>query len=399
MRSKFIYAKTRDGFERHLPNIPQGLDPIAFIEDSNQIWVMGKYFSIGSPSVIVSERDNSIDVNIGDEKFNMSAAGDNLNIRKGSGNNIIFSSAALTAIKTDYPLSWDAVEKKLSHSESGVTAGAYGETSSSDNVNLITVPRIIVDKWGHLTTASNINLKIRDYVEQLNTSGLSGKFRLLVAGTTSPLDEANITRKSTMEYDADTGILHAPEGIQSGTINVVGDVVVIEGKIKGDVEGSITGTAKPKIHISEDPEYGGASIHTYGHVKLQDNLVMAPPASSDNTDVNNDKVQAVAASPKMVWDEKVKLEKKIDDLPLIEEIVINGEGVDVSELGGSLGIKVEGGITATIDEGSKEITFRSTSITGFGKNNIKTQLLNNMDLSQDFEVDNGSVYLRWVNTN
>lgn len=399
MRSKFIYAKTRAGFENHLPNIPQGLDPIAFIEDRNQIWVMGKYFSIGSPSVIVSERDNTIDVLIGDEKFNLSASGDNISIRKGSGNNIIFSSTALTLIKTDYPLEWDAVNKKLTHSESGVTAGFYGETSSGDNINLITVPRILVDKWGHITSAQNINLKIRDYVEQLNTSGLSGRFKLLVAGTTSTLDETSITRKSSLEFDANTGILHTPGGINSGTVNVSGDVIVTGGKIKGDVEGSISGTAKPKIHISEDPEYGGASLHTYGHVKVQDTLNGVPAPSSDNTDVNNPGVNAIAASPRMVWEEKVKLEEKIDDLPVINSIVINGEGIDVSDLGGSLGIKIEGGMTASVNEVTNEITLRSTSITGFDKNNMKTHLLDKMDLSSDFEVEDGAVYLRWQHTN
>jgi len=35
--SKIIYAKTKDAFQRELPNIPIGLNPIVFIEDTREM--------------------------------------------------------------------------------------------------------------------------------------------------------------------------------------------------------------------------------------------------------------------------------------------------------------------------------------------------------------------------
>ena len=37
IKSKFIYAKTKAAFEREIPNIPPGLNPIAFIEDTKEM--------------------------------------------------------------------------------------------------------------------------------------------------------------------------------------------------------------------------------------------------------------------------------------------------------------------------------------------------------------------------
>jgi len=37
INSKFIYALTREAFERELPNIPEKLDPIVFIEDTKEL--------------------------------------------------------------------------------------------------------------------------------------------------------------------------------------------------------------------------------------------------------------------------------------------------------------------------------------------------------------------------
>ena len=143
LKSKFIYAKTLSAFEDALSDTKDEIDklsPIAFIEETRQIWINKTFFSIGSPSVVVSEKDNIIDVDIGDGGFKMSTSGSNLTIRKGTGNNIIFSSSALNSINTETPLEWDNAEKKLTHKVSGVSAGNYGETSSSDNVSLVTVP-------------------------------------------------------------------------------------------------------------------------------------------------------------------------------------------------------------------------------------------------------------------
>jgi hypothetical protein len=65
---------------------------------------MGNYFSIGSPGIRILDNNNIITVEVGPSNFTMSSAGDNIVIRKGEGNNIIFSSSALTSINTEYPL-------------------------------------------------------------------------------------------------------------------------------------------------------------------------------------------------------------------------------------------------------------------------------------------------------
>jgi hypothetical protein len=140
MESKIIYAKTKAAFQRELPNIPDNLNPLVFIEDTREVWILGHYFSIGSPGVFVTEENNIINVEIGQSNFTMSASGDNIVIRKGLGNDIIFSSPALTSITTEYPLRWDSVAKKLIHENTNITPGSYGETSSHDNASLITIP-------------------------------------------------------------------------------------------------------------------------------------------------------------------------------------------------------------------------------------------------------------------
>jgi hypothetical protein len=104
MESKIIYAKTKAAFQRELPNIPENLNPLVFIEDTREVWILGNYFSIGSPGVFVTDANDIITVEIGQSNFTMSASGDNITIRKGSGNNIIFSSSALSSINTESPL-------------------------------------------------------------------------------------------------------------------------------------------------------------------------------------------------------------------------------------------------------------------------------------------------------
>jgi hypothetical protein len=81
-----------------------------------------------------------------------------------------------------------------------------------------------------------------------------------------------------------------------------GNVIVIDGVIEGKVKGEVEGTATPKIHISDIPDYGGASLHTYGHVMLVDEIPDNPERSSSNTDKMNKNVIALAASPYAVHD-------------------------------------------------------------------------------------------------
>jgi len=95
---------------------------------------------MGTPEVNVLDTNNIITVEVGNSNFTLSSSGDSIVIRKGEGNNIIFSSPALTYINTEYPLKWEPISKKLSHEKTDVSSGSYGETASSDNVNLITIP-------------------------------------------------------------------------------------------------------------------------------------------------------------------------------------------------------------------------------------------------------------------
>ena len=141
--SKFIYAKTREAFERELPNIPQGLNPIVFIEDTKEMWTLGTYFSIGYPNFVITETGGVVNVAIGNSSFYLATSGDSLSIRKGTDNRIILTSTALTRVDTALPLEWDSATKKLLHSTSGVTSGTYGQTSNVENASIFSIPYFI----------------------------------------------------------------------------------------------------------------------------------------------------------------------------------------------------------------------------------------------------------------
>ena len=400
LKSKFIYAKTLSAFEDALSDTKDEIDklsPIAFIEETRQIWINKTFFSIGSPNVVVSEKDNIIDVGIGDGGFKMSTSGSNLTIRKGTGNNIIFSSSALNSINTETPLEWDNTEKKLSHKISGVSAGNYGETASSDNVSLVTVPWFSINKWGHITEVIDRNIKIRDYVEQIPSSGVQGNYNILIGNNPNEISDTNITRKALgLTYDPHLQKLSIEGGILAGTSKISGDLTVEGGKIFGIVEGEIIGSATPKIHISDKPEYGGASTELYGHVKVQDTLNTPPPPSSDNIDPSSPNIhQGVAASPRMVWNVREELQNNIDKVPVIEEVRVNEDVVPFEDFNGILGISTEGGLTGGIDAESGEIILSSVSITGYTESNEKVGIKSSLEFTDDFEYKGNRLSIRW----
>ena len=400
LKSKFIYAKTLSAFEDALSDTKDEIDklsPIAFIEETRQIWINKTFFSIGSPNVVVSEKDNIIDVGIGDGGFKMSTSGSNLTIRKGTGNNIIFSSSALNSINTETPLEWDNAEKKLSHKISGVSAGNYGETSSSDNVSLVTVPWFSINKWGHITEVIDRNIKIRDYVEQIPSSGIQGNYNILIGNNPNEISDTNITRKALgLTYDPHLQKLSIEGGILAGTSKISGDLTVEGGKIFGIVEGEIIGSATPKIHISDKPEYGGASTELYGHVKVQDTLNTPPPPSSDNIDPSSPNIhQGIAASPKMVWDVREELQNNIDKVPVIEEVRVNEDVAPFEDFNGVLGISTEGGLVGGIDAESGEIILSSVSISGYTETNEKVGIESRLEFTDDFEYRDNKLSIRW----
>ena len=305
--NKIVYIKKKDTFKFLIDTIPKDLNPIVFIEDSRELWTCGTYFSIGYPELVVSESGSIVTVTLGDSNFTISTSGSGLSVRKGTDNNIIITSSALTNIDAVTPLEWK--DKKLIHKDSGVSSGVYGESSNLSNTNSFHIPYISINSSGHITEASNTLVNIRDYVEQLSPSSKLEEHSILTSyNSVSNTDDVARTRKANgLTYNDSTKILTVKGGKASnGGINVTnGDLSVNNGYIIGNLKGDVTGQAVPKIHLSDKPEYGGASKGLYGHVLLQDDIPTSEPSdSSDNTSTLNTGVVAIAASPKMIWNLK-----------------------------------------------------------------------------------------------
>lgn len=306
INSKFAYVKKKETFEPLITTIPKGLNPIVFIEDTREMWTCGTYFSIGYPSIEISESSGSVKVSIGNSFFLLSTAGESISVRKGDGNRIIISSNALNRVDTEAPLTWDTANRKLLHMDSGVAPGSYGQSTNLGNASVFIVPNIMIDSTGHITYAQNYNVEIRDYVEQLAPSTLAGNRNVLLSynADSESMDTSQVRKANGLLFNDSTQRLTVEGGLDTnGPVFVNhGDLSVLDGYIIGHLKGDVEGEAKPKIHLSNKPEYGGASINLYGHVKLQDILNNKPEPSSDNENINDaNVVNAIAASPLMVW--------------------------------------------------------------------------------------------------
>jgi hypothetical protein len=349
--NKIVYVKSKDTFKSLVNTIPDGLNPIVFIEDSKELWTCGTYFSIGYPSLVVSESGSIVTVTLGDSDFTISTSGSGLSVRKGTGNQIIFNSSSLTSIDAISPLEWK--DNKLIHKDSGVTAGSYGSSSTLTNASTFYIPNIVVDTKGHITKASDTTVTIRDYVEQVAQSDKAEDHSILTSyNALNQIDEVSQVRKANgLTYNDGTKKLTVSGGIISNSnIEVTnGDLLVDKGYIIGNLKGDITGQAIPKIHLSAKPEYGGASKGLYGHVLLQDDLPTSiPNASSDNTTTTNTEIVAIAASPRMVWNLKEYVDSK---------------GINV---------------------------------TGYNSNGDKMDLSSSFVFSKDFQTDNSNVQISWI---
>lgn len=303
---KIVYARKKEEFEPLIPTIPEGLNPVVFIEDTREMWTCGTYFSIGYPSIEVSEVSGSVKVQIGNSFFLLTPTGDSISLRKGDGNRIIISSNALNRVDTEPPLKWDASNRKLLHMESGVASGSYGQSTNLGNASVFVVPNFIVDATGHITFAENHNIEIRDYVEQVAPSNQMAERNILLSynEANNNMDTSQVRKANGLTFnDATQRITVAGGMVSDGAVTVNhGDVSVLDGYIIGKLKGDVEGQATPKIHLSLKPEYGGASTKLYGHVKLQDILSRKPDPSSDNENINDTNVvAAIAASPLMVW--------------------------------------------------------------------------------------------------
>lgn len=325
IKSKILYAKTRSGFEKEIPNIPINLNPIVFIEDTREMWTCGTFFSIGYPGIYVTEDNGAVKVTIGDTYFTLSTTGESLSIRN-SGSDIIISSNALAKVDTEYPLKWDVYQKKLLHEVSGVQKGSYGPTSQIGNASVFTVPNFTIDEYGHITEATSYNISIRDYVEQLSPTETAGYKDILISyNNSNNSSEAAAVRKANgFKFDDATGIAYIKGGIESdGSIKITkGDITIENGYFIGNVQGDVSGSATPKIHLSEIPEYGGASLHLYGHVLLQDTLPETEPEpSSSNKNILDENIEAFAASPLMVYKALEAAKKYADGVAVGTEAV------------------------------------------------------------------------------
>lgn len=303
---KIVYVRKKEEFESLIPTIPEGLNPVVFIEDTREMWTCGTYFSIGYPSIEVSEVSGSVKVQMGNSFFLLTPTGDSISLRKGDGNRIIISSNALNRVDTEPPLKWDASNRKLLHMESGVASGSYGQSTNLGNASVFVVPNFIVDATGHITFAENHNIEIRDYVEQVAPSSQMAERNILLSynEANNNMDTSQVRKANGLTFnDATQRITVAGGMVSDGAVTVNhGDVSVLDGYIIGKLKGDVEGQATPKIHLSLKPEYGGASTKLYGHVKLQDILNTKPDPSSSNENINNTNVvAAIAASPLMVW--------------------------------------------------------------------------------------------------
>lgn len=334
IKNKFVYVKHKSDFEPLISGIPENLKPIVFIEDSKEIWTCGTYFSVGYPSLVVSDSGSSVLVSLGDADLSLITSGESLSIKKGTGNSIVLSSNALTKITTSDPLQW--VDNKLSHKVSGVTAGSYGPSDNLDTVNILTIPSLKINDTGHVIEAYTKNLKIRDYVDQLAPTEKSVDRNILLSyNQVNGYDDTQATRKANgLTYNDSTGTLAVKGGIQAKAASTIdGDLTVTNGVIIGNIKGNVEGVAVPKVHLSTKPEYGGASTKMYGHVLVQDGVpATKPDASSDNVDATNTGVIAIAASPLMVWNamEAIRDEMATNGIKVTTQDT-NGNTKDVSD--------------------------------------------------------------------
>lgn len=399
--SKFIYAKTKAAFQQEIPNIPANLNPIVFIEDTREMWTMGTYFSIGYPAITVTETTGVIDVAIGNSSFSMETSGASLSIQKGTGNKIILSSTGLTKVDTIPPLEWDNVTKRLLHSVSGAAAGSYGQASAAENASILNIPYFTVNTYGHITSVSTKIVSIRDYVEQLAPNELLGDRNVLISynEANSNSDTAQVRKARGLTYNSLSQILTVGGGaIINGATSVTGgDLTVTGGDIIGNLRGNVTGEATPKIHTSILPEYGGASLGLYGHVKLLDVFgAEAPSQSSISVDTGNASItNGMAASPYLVWNVKNTLHNEIINAPSIGAIDIGEDSIEIIEHNQRIEIIGQQGINAKVEEG--QIIIKGIDIKSYNESEQVQTITNQLTFSKDFVSDSeNSLSLRWM---
>lgn len=334
MESKFLYFKKRRTFDSMVEQFPADLSPLCFIEDSNEIWFENHFFQAGHESLRIEEMDGTVIVSLSDTFFTLVPGSPSIQL-KAQDNAIVISSNALTKIDTDDQLEWK--ENKLYHKQSGVELGTYGPVTSSSGVNILKIPKITFNVYGHATSAETVDVTIRDYVEQRSDDESDKDRQLLLSERESNTNDVNITRKGKgLTYNNYNQLLKAGSlelsGSRSQSLVVKqGNLIVEDGTIIGKLQGEVTGTATPKIHLSDKPEYGGASTNMFGHVKLVDEINGVPNPSSDNQNANAADIPGLAASPYLVYNYVQANKFKVNAVNANKQVVEISDRLDFTE--------------------------------------------------------------------
>lgn len=249
----------------------------------------------------------AVRVHSGEYYYDVKATGTGLDVFKNE-NTLVFESSALTTIPTDDILNWDG--KTLTHGIQAGISGTYGP-STSTGTSVFAVPKITVDQWGHITKAEQSTITVPTKVTQ-NPLTQNGVYPILLAGTPAldrEVAEVNKTSNITLGISEDsqgnqTYTLNTQGLNVQGISNFSGNIIVAPGfKIKGDIEGNVTGTATPTDHADKTTKYGvGTSADAngvnalYGHVKLQDEVPTKEPPKG-----NSEEGQGIAATPYLVY--------------------------------------------------------------------------------------------------
>lgn len=332
--SKFLYFRNKDTFQSLVTTFPSWLSPICFIEDTDEIWFNGHFFKAGQDSLKVSEMNNNVIVSLAESYFKIVPASTSVSITA-QGNSIMIACDALTEIDTDDYLEWK--DQVLKHKDSGVQEGIYGPLADQSGASVFSIPKIAIDKKGHIKNASNTEIRIRDFVEQRKSDEQNLDRPILISEQEQDVDHINVTRKGkNATYNNFDKTLKVPNLEVNGTkeksvIVKKGNLVVEQGIIIGRLQGEVTGSATPKIHSSATPDYGGASTNLYGHVKLLDQMPNAPQPSSNNEDTSNQNIEAIAASPYLVYNYVKSQKIKINAVDANKNIIDTSNRLDFTE--------------------------------------------------------------------
>lgn len=271
------------------------------------------------PGITVQQlEDGSVKVSTGETGFTLATSGNALSINK-IGDTITLISNALTGINTEFPLKWE--NGKLTHIETDVEPGEYGSLLDTQG-STFNVPNFTVNQTGHITQAKTVSVTIPDRVIQNPLPEDSeGQFPIILAGSSTDARESGeVYKKTTFNYDADKDIVNTPGLFISGDSEVHGTTTFYRDIVLGGtavIVGSVTGTATPTNHASDDDVFGLGTKpleeggHKYGHVKLISNFVKDPITKDIVAPEYKD---GIAATPELAYESYIASKTYADNL-------------------------------------------------------------------------------------